>query len=109
MKTLTVFLAYAALVAFSLYVFELTHDWRPDRSHVPISRAWFAGLTFLSLACLVLTRWWWLPAVVLAAAFVTTPFLSDVSYGTAYIVYGGMLTAIALSLGWARRPKVDVR
>lgn len=100
--------AYAALVAFCLYTFELHHDWRPSQDMVPFARAWFVILGLLSLVALAFVTLWWLPAGVLAAAFVTAPLLSNAGFTLGYAVWGAMLVAAALSLGWAGHRRASV-
>jgi hypothetical protein len=105
MQRLILIVAYVVLMAFSQYIFELTHDWRPDQSMVPTSRVLFVSLALLSVASFSFSILWWLPAGFLALAFAITPLISGADFTLSYVVYAVVLTCFALALGWAARLK----
>lgn len=100
---------YVLLVAFSQYVFELNHDWRPDQTMVPMARLAFIVFALSSLLLFWLSTLWWLPSIALAASFIVAPLVSGAGYTTGLVVYAAILTSIAVALGWMARPKRNVR
>jgi peptidoglycan/LPS O-acetylase OafA/YrhL len=106
MKRALGFLAYVALLTLGLYIFELHHDWRPNKAMIPTGRAFFLGLELCSAAFLIFARRWWLPGASLFTAFAGAPLLSGAGFTLGYSVWSSILIACALGLGAAiRMPK----
>jgi glucan phosphoethanolaminetransferase (alkaline phosphatase superfamily) len=100
-----VIVANAVLLAFSLYIFELHHSWRPDQGMVSQSRVLFVVLALVSLISFAFTSRWWLPAGALGAAFAATPLLSGAGFNLGYVVWAVTLVTLTLILGWAFESK----
>jgi hypothetical protein len=99
MKRALAFVAYATVLTFGLYIFEMHHDWRPDKVMVPTARAFFAGLELSSVVALTYSRRRWLPGALLGTALVAAPLISGAGFTLAYAVWGSILFACAFALG----------
>lgn len=95
---------FLALIAASTLVFELQNIWPFNGDRILMLRLIFGASSLAAIIVLAWGRFRFLPAILLAAAFVATSALSRADVTAAYLLVGTLIVTVAGMLGWAGRP-----
>ena len=99
-------IASFALIAVGAFVFELQNIWPFNGDRILMLRLIFAAWSLAAIAALVWRRFRFLPAILLAVAFVATSALSRADITAAYLLAGALLVTVAATLGSAGRSHI---
>lgn len=93
----------SALIAVGALVFEWQNIWPFNGDRILTLRLIFAACSLAAIVALAWRRFWSLPAILLAVAFVATSALSRADIAAAYLLTGTLLVTVVAMLGWAGR------
>jgi hypothetical protein len=99
-------IGFFALIAVGALVFELQNIWPFNGDRILMLRLIFAACSLAAIAALAWRRFRFLPAILLAVAFVVTSALSRADITAAYLLAGTLLVTVAAMLGQAGRSPI---
>ena len=99
-------IGFLALIAASTLVFELQNIWPFNGDRILTLRLIFGASSLAAIIVLAWGRSRFLPAILLAVAFVATSAFSRADMTVPYLLLGTLIVTVAAVLGWVGRPPI---